>query len=591
MSEKKGHPGSPSVAKRSIGSRFKHVIVFGLFICSWLFVSVFHFPVSPNGGKLYPLPANADELCPLRPIIKPSYSISDNGSTIHKILYNEYFKNESIQKLSGAVQVHTESYDSMPPPGVDPRWDIFKDFHIYLEKTFPTIYDKLKVETVNTYGLLFTWQGSDESLKPILLTAHQDTVPVDKNVYGQWKYPPFDGYYDGEFLWGRGSADCKNLLIGILEAVETLLEDDFNPKRTVLLSFGFDEESTGQYGAKYLGQFLLERYGPNSIFALIDEGVGIIESSGLVVASPATAEKGFVNYQITLDIAGGHSSFPPDHTAIGIVSQLVSLIESTPFKPQLTPVNPFLDYLQCLAVHSPVLPPDFKSNILKAHLDKDANEKLVKYLDSVTLQKYFIKTSQAADIFNSGVKSNALPESATLLMNSRVSVESSIKETGEKYLNNVIEIAKKYDIGVEYLGETIIQQDNVANGIFNITLEGALEPSPVSPSSGKSWDLLAGTVRHLYENVAPHIFPDGKDEDGKVKSKEIIVAPILLPANTDTKCYWDLTENIYRFTPISAPPDFNNVHKVDEYTSVESHLLIVGFIHEYILNADALEGN
>ena len=34
-------------------------------------------------------------------------------------------------------------------------------------------YRSLKVTKINTYGLVFHWQGSDEELMPVLMTAHQ----------------------------------------------------------------------------------------------------------------------------------------------------------------------------------------------------------------------------------------------------------------------------------------------------------------------------------------------------------------------------------------------------------------------------------
>lgn len=35
-------------------------------------------------------------------------------------------------------------------------------------------HEKLEQEIVNVHGLVYTWHGSDPSLKPILLTGHQD---------------------------------------------------------------------------------------------------------------------------------------------------------------------------------------------------------------------------------------------------------------------------------------------------------------------------------------------------------------------------------------------------------------------------------
>jgi hypothetical protein len=48
---------------------------------------------------------------------------------------------------------------------------------------------------------------------------------------------------------------------------------------------------------------------------------------------------GYHNVRITVETAGGHSSVPPDHSGIGILSQIVSAIEAAPYEPDLTPVN------------------------------------------------------------------------------------------------------------------------------------------------------------------------------------------------------------------------------------------------------------
>lgn len=87
----------------------------------------------------------------------------------------------------------------------------------------------------------------DYSSKPILLAAHQDVVPANSAV--RWSHPPFEPYYDGQYLWGRGSSDCKNNLIGILSALESLLKQGWKPNRTVIAAFGFDEETGGVRGA------------------------------------------------------------------------------------------------------------------------------------------------------------------------------------------------------------------------------------------------------------------------------------------------------------------------------------------------------
>jgi len=123
--------------------------------------------------------------------------------------------------------------------------------------------------------------------------GHQDVVPVLKATEDKWKYPPYSAKYDGRFIWGRGATDCKNVVIGVLEAFETLLEKDFTPHRTMLAAFGFDEEISGWRGAKYLAQHLEDTRGNNSIELVIDEGgLGISSLYGATFVLPGVGEKG-----------------------------------------------------------------------------------------------------------------------------------------------------------------------------------------------------------------------------------------------------------------------------------------------------------
>src|SRR5947207_3127463 len=99
-----------------------------------------------------------------------------------------------------------------------------------------------------------------------------------------------------------GSNDCKNNLIGILEAFEILLEMGFHPQRRIVAAFGFDEEirscslqiltCSGPQGANYISRHLLEQYGKDSFEFILDEGGSEIKDLyGGTFALPGTAEK------------------------------------------------------------------------------------------------------------------------------------------------------------------------------------------------------------------------------------------------------------------------------------------------------------
>lgn len=109
---------------------------------------------------------------------------------------------------------------------------------------------------------MYTIKGSDTSLKPILLTAHQDVVPVANETLDSWEHPPFDAFYNETtgYLYGRGASDDKSAITALMSAMEALLsQEDYKPRRTVVFAFGFDEECSGPRGAASIAKHLEER--------------------------------------------------------------------------------------------------------------------------------------------------------------------------------------------------------------------------------------------------------------------------------------------------------------------------------------------
>ena len=152
-----------------------------------------------------------------------------------KPVKREVFEKENVnskrveEHLCDAIRIKTISHENEE----ETDWAEFDRFHEFLKKSFPLIYENLSVEDVSKASLLYFWQGSDSSLDPIAFLAHQDVVPVSEGTEKDWVHPAFDGVNDGEFIWGRGALDMKNHLICLLESVETLLEEGYQPKRSV----------------------------------------------------------------------------------------------------------------------------------------------------------------------------------------------------------------------------------------------------------------------------------------------------------------------------------------------------------------------
>lgn len=415
---------------------------------------------------------------------------------------------------------------------------------------------------MNRLGLLYTLPGTNPTLQPILFLAHQDVVPIDGPA--DWTYPPFSGYYDGTHVWGRGASDCKNTLIGLFSTLESLLSQDFTPTRTVLFSFGFDEESHGFLGAGHLAPELEKRYGKNSIALILDEGGnGVQVLSGdeeVVYALPAVGEKGALDLVLDLAVLGGHSSIPPAHTGIGIMADIIHVLEREDlFVPVLDNHHPTRKTLECQVVHSPEYTEPWLSSALSTSDYRSLAEKLGRSrgdLFRVTLQ-----TTQAADLMRGGVKSNALPEKISAVINYRV----ALHQTPDTVIARAVELIKPIVEGYNLSFSHPYSSDEGEGKINHLALgplSPPLAPAPVSPtdvSTDRVWSRFAGVARAVFESVPA------------LKGKKVVVSGDVMTGNTDTRFYWNLSRNIYRWNP-SRERFNNNIHTVDERQSLDTHL-------------------
>ncbi|KNB07536.1 hypothetical protein FOXG_08666 [Fusarium oxysporum f. sp. lycopersici 4287] len=420
-----------------------------------------------------------------------------------------------------------------------------------------------KLEKINKFGLVYTFTGSDASLKPYLLAAHQDVVPVPDP--STWTHPPFDAYFDGEWLWGRGASDDKNSLTALMSAIETLLtETKWQPKRTVILAFGFDEECSGPRGAAKIGEFLTERYGDNSIPFILDEGgSGIQLIDDTLYVLPSVQEKGAIDIWAELRVKGGHSSIPHPHTGIGIMAEIISALESKPYEPAILKGSPVYNHLVCLARHSPDSHTKLHDLLKKDDLEKLKDELL--HLDPMA--KFTIQTTQAVDIIRGGQKINAMPEVVSLGVNYRVAPQDSLDKVQEQFVKNIDAVIQKYNLTLSAY-EDDAKSQNIKPGFdydghLKLTAFRNSVTTPVSPTSGPIWDIFSGTIQHSFAFDGGKVVPVG----------EIMT---------------DLSPNIYRWTP-SRQRGSENIHTVDERIRIESHVDIVKFYYDLIRNFDAAD--
>ena len=413
----------------------------------------------------------------------------------------------------------------------------FFQFNDFLKTSFPLADSLLEKKRFNHFSHLYKWTGSDPNLKPVILMAHLDVVPVIVENLTDWKQPPFEGKIVNDTLWGRGTIDNKIGVIGLLEATEALLSNGFQPKRTLYLSFGHDEEIGGLRGAKVIVEHL-KAQGIEAQFVLDEGGTisqNIIPGIEKDVALIGIAEKGYVSLELSIKKEGGHSSMPEKESAIDILSAAIVKIKSNPFPAKLAgPIAGFMENL------GPEMGGINKFIFANRWLFEPV---ITGIYEKTGSGNALVRTTTAPTIFNAGVKDNVIPQNAKATVNFRIMPG----ESSNSVLARVQELIQDPRI-------------QITKGRMQS------EPSQVSSTESKGFSTIRKTVAEVY--------PDA------------LVAPFLVIAGTDAKHFEPIAKDIYRFSPmIINPANIKSFHGLNERIAVKDFKKAVQFYQQLIQNS------
>ena len=443
----------------------------------------------------------------------------------------------AAERLGEAIRFQTIASRDDP----DANAAEFRKLHDYLQQRYPRTHATLKRELVGGLSLLYTWPGTDPQAKPILLMAHQDVVPVSPGTESKWEVPPFSGEVKGGYVWGRGSWDDKGNLIAQMEAVEMLVASGFKPRQTIYLAYGHDEEVSGQRGAVEIAKLLQSR-GVKLEFVL-DEGLLITDGIMPGLAKPAAligiAEKGFLSVVLKVPATPGHSSMPPPKgsSAIGMMSAALRRLDDEQLPANIRGVA--REMFETLAPEMGGFQRVALSNlwlfgpVVQAQLEKGASTNAM------------LRTTTALTVVKAGNAENVIPGLAEAVVNFRLLPGDTIASVTDH-----------------------VKQKAGSDRFELMALPGAAEPSPVSPTQSASYQLINRTMRQL--------FPD------------VLVAPGLMVAATDSRHFTALSDHVYRFSPVRArPEDLSRFHGTNERIATANLAEVVRFYHQLLSNTSA----
>jgi len=371
----------------------------------------------------------------------------------------------------------------------------FDRFLDLLSELYPKVHKICDVERVGPSGVLFTLRGRSSD-NPTVLMAHYDVVPADE---GAWFFPPFEGVIANGLLWGRGTLDTKCTLCGIMEAAERLIVEGFVPKNDLFFAFSGDEEISGGSASAIIT--LLKKRGISPAMVL-DEGGAVVEGVFPGVSQECaligTAEKGVLDVELIIETSGGHASYPPPHTPVGLLSKAVTRIEKRPFRTRLTP--PVAAMFTTLGRYS-----TFIYRLVFANLW--CFRPLVSLMCGASGElNAMMRTTCAFTMMQGSNAPNVLPPLAKMVANLRIIGGESP------------------DTAVEYL-RSVVANDSIVFNKINST-----DPSKDSLPEGDGWDAIRGAVEQTWPGA--------------------IVSPYLMYAASDSRHYCEICEHVFRFSPM-----------------------------------------
>jgi carboxypeptidase PM20D1 len=438
--------------------------------------------------------------------------------------------NEILAKhLSGMVRFPTISNADEEKMDFAP----FAGLHRYLEETYPLVHQKFTREVIGPAALLYKWTCPAPKKPPLLLAAHQDVVPAGPE--NAWTYPPFDGVIADGFLWGRGCLDCKNALMGELEALEALIGEGFQPDFDIYLAFGCNEEvsiTAKNPTARLIAQTLADR--GIRIGVVLDEGGRVIPGSSMGVEGLAAdiglSEKGYADIQISKTGKAGHSARPGKPNLMADIARAVVKLDENPFPYRILP--------ELALMYRELAPYAGERREIYEDIEKHQEEFFpLLEEDPPTAAKFH--TTMAMTMAEGSSRPNVIP--------SRVSVSINCRILSGETVQGVLERIRKL-VG----GESGIQVE---------CLTGR-DPSPVSDIHNPQYQHLQKVIEDIYPGI--HVLPS------------------ISTGGTDAYFYYPVADHVFRFCGENRVPQNGPGHGIDERIDISTIHATPTFFYRYL---------
>ena len=259
-------------------------------------------------------------------------------------------------------------------------------------------------------NLVARYRGTNRR-KPLLLMAHLDVVEA---LPADWSVDPFKLTERAGYFWGRGTTDDKAMAAVWVATFIRLRREGYVPDRDLILALTADEEadSSNDNGASWLLKSHRELL--DADVALNEGGESLIKDGKYLLNSVQPSEKVYQSYRLEVRNPGGHSSRPVKDNAIYHLAQGLTRLSKYQFPVEVNDVT--IGYFQKMSlIETGQTAADMKA-VGKSRPDKAA----VARLSTLPYENALLRTTCVATRLEAGQADNALPETASAIVNCRL---------------------------------------------------------------------------------------------------------------------------------------------------------------------------
>lgn len=353
---------------------------------------------------------------------------------------------------------------------------------------------------------------------PLLLYGHIDVVSTAGQV---WSHPPFSGDLADGAIWGRGALDMKGGIAMMLAAFLRAAAGRDALPGDVLFAALADEESWGDYGARYLVEEHADLF--RGVRYAIGELGGFTVYIGPQRFYPImVAEKQGVAITATVRGPGGHGSLPMRGGAMARLGQLLQRLDQHRLPPHIPTVTRMMIEEMASALPGPL------GDLMRPLLDPEHTDAALDLLGAQgALFDPLLHNTVNATIVQGGEKANVIPSEITVALDGRLLPA--------------------------YTPDDMLAELNQLAGDVAEFSAGRSDISPVSePDMG-----LFGTLAAILREADPEGVP----------------IPFMLSGITDGRYFARLGIQTYGYLPMRLPGDFpvvQLIHAADERIPVEA---------------------